>query len=134
MAEAMARHFALQAERGEAARNSAQAERDACYATARLLARAGWHKKAQAAIAAAPNPALTAAPLPPAIELIVSLRPIARRGTIPTQLAPNQEAAVGAWRGSLVAASSLRPPPAGTTLTPVQVAVAGVVDLPPGER
>ena len=32
------------------------------------------------------------------------------------------------------AASSLRPPPAGETLTPVQVAVAGVVDLPPGER
>ena len=34
-----------------------------------------------------------------------------------------------------MAASSLRPPPAGATLTPVQVAVAGVdVDLPPGER
>ena len=53
---------------------------------------------------------------------------------MPTQLAPSQETAVGAWRGSLVAASSLRPPPAGETLTPVQVAVAGVVDLPPGER
>ena len=33
-----------------------------------------------------------------------------------------------------MAASSLRPPPAGATMTPVQVAVAGVVDLPPGER
>ena len=41
---------------------------------------------------------------------------------------------MGAWRGSLVAASSLRPPPAGEPLTPVQIAVAGVVDLPPGER
>ena len=41
---------------------------------------------------------------------------------------------MGAWRGSLVAASSLRPPPAGATLTPVQVAVEGVGDLPPGER
>ena len=29
---------------------------------------------------------------------------------------------------------SMRPPPAGATMTPVQVAVAGVVDLPPGER
>ena len=119
MAEAMARHFALKAESGEAARKSAQAERDSCYATARLLAKAGWHERAEAAIAAAPNPARTAAPLPPATEGIVSLRPIARRGAIPTQLAPSQETAVGAWRGSLVAASSLRPPPAGETLTPV---------------
>ena len=134
VAEAIARHFAVKAEGSEAARKSAQAERDSCYATARLLARAGWHERAEAAIAAAPTPARAAPPLPPAIEGIVSLRPIARRGTMPTQLAPSQETAVGAWRGSLVAASSLRPPPAGETLTPVQVAVAGVVDLPPGER
>ena len=59
---------------------------------------------------------------------------LAVRSKTPSAISPGQEAAVGAWKGSLVAASSLRPPPAGETLTPVQVAVAGVVDLPPGER
>ena len=38
------------------------------------------------------------------------------------------------WNGSVVAASSLMPPARGSTLTPVQVAVEGVVFLPPGER
>ena len=42
VAEAVARHFAIQAERSEAARVTAQVERDACSATARLLASAGW--------------------------------------------------------------------------------------------
>ena len=40
VAEAMARHFSVEARRNEAALGSAQAERDGCYATARLLARA----------------------------------------------------------------------------------------------
>ena len=84
VAEAIARHLVVQAERSEAARVAAQAERDRCYATARLLARAGWHEKAEAAIAAAPNHARTAAPLPSALEGIVSLRPTARKSTIPT--------------------------------------------------
>ena len=83
VAEAKARHFAVEAERSEAARNSAQAERDGCYATARLLARAGWHEKAEAAIAAAPNPTRTAALLPPALDGIVPLRPTAHRSSIP---------------------------------------------------
>ena len=51
----------------------------------------------------------------------------------PTLASPHDPLAV-AWQGSLVAASSLLPPPPGTTLTPVQVAVEGVSFLPPGER
>ena len=38
VAEAVARHLAVQAERDETARVAAQAERDRCSATARLLA------------------------------------------------------------------------------------------------
>ena len=134
VAEAVARHFALQAERSEAAHATAQVERDACAATARLLASAGWHEKAAAKMAAAPIPARAHAPLLPASDGVISLRPTSTRSSTPSAISPGQEAAVGAWRGSLVAASSLRPPPAGEALTPVQVAVAGVVDLPPGER
>ena len=134
MAEAIARHFAVNAERSEAARATAQVERDACAATARLLASAGWHERAAATMAAAPTPARAPAPLLPASDGVISLRPTNVRSTTPSAISPSQEAAVGAWRGSLVAASSLRPPPAGEVLTPVQVAVAGVVDLPPGER
>ena len=134
VAEAIARHFAVHAERGEVARAAAQVERDACAATARLLASAGWHDRAAATMAAAPTPVRTPAPLLPASDGVISLRPTNVRSTTLSAISPGQEAAVGAWRGSLVAASSLRPPPAGETLTPVQVAVAGVVDLPPGER
>ena len=71
--EAIARHFAVKAERSESARTSVQAERDGCYATARLLANAGWHERAEAVITAAPNPAHTTAPLPPALDRVVSL-------------------------------------------------------------
>ena len=134
MAEAVARHFALQAERSEAAHATAQVERDACAATARLLASAGWHEKAAATMAAAPIPARAHAPLLPASDGVISLRPTSTRSRTPSAISPGQETAVGAWRGSLVAASSRRPPPAGEALTPVQVVVAGVVDLPPGER
>ena len=80
-----------------------------------------------------PPPVHRTAPPLPATDEVVSLRPISR-GTAAPMMHPSQEAAVGAWRGSLVAASSLRPPLAGAPLTPVQVAVAGVFDLPPGER
>ena len=134
VAEAIARHFSIEAGRSEVALNSAQAERDGCYATARLLARAGWHEKAAAAMAAAPKPTRVAAPMLPASDGVISLRPTAVRSKAPSTISPGQEAAVGAWKGSLVAASSLRPPLAGETLTPVQVAVEGVVDLdlPPG--
>ena len=119
VAEAVAHHLAVQAERNETARVAAQAERDRCSATARLLASAGWHERAAAAMAAAPNPTRVAAPLLPASDGVISLRPTAIRSKAPSAISPGQEAAVGAWRGSLVAASSLRPPPAGATLTPV---------------
>ena len=110
VAEAVARHFAVQAERNEADRVAAQVERDACSATARVLASAGWHEKAAATMAAAPIPACTPAPLLPATDGVISLRPIAVRSKPPSAISPGQEAAVGAWKGSLVAASSLRPP------------------------
>ena len=134
VAEAIARHFAVHAERGEGARAAAQVERDACAAKARLLASAGWHDKAAAIMAAAPTPVPAPAPMLPASDGVISLRPANVRSTNSSAIPPAQEAAVGAWRGSIVGASALRPPPAGEVLTPVQVAVAGVVDLPPGER
>ena len=134
VAEAIARHFAVAAERSEVLRKVAQVDRDRCVATARLLARAGWSDRADAIMAAAPAPARTIAPLLPASDSVISLRPVAIHSPPHSAMAPSQEAAVGAWKGSLVAASSLRPPQIGTTLTPVQVAVAGVFDLPPGER
>ena len=77
VAAAIARHFAVDAERSEAAFRSAQAERDGCYATARLLARAGWQERAEAVIAAAPSLTRTGAPLPPPLDGVVSLRPTA---------------------------------------------------------
>ena len=134
VAEAIARHFAVHAESGEVARASAQVERDACAATARLLASAGWHDKAAATMATAPTPTRAPAPLLLATDGIISLRPANVKSTSFSAILPAQEVAVGAWRGSIVGASALRPPPAGEVLTPVQVAVAGVVDLPPGER
>ena len=134
IAEDMARHAAIGAELSEAARTLAQAERDRCAATARLLVSAGWCKKAEAVMAAAPAITHTSAPIPTAAGSVISLQPTAVRGTARSTVVPSQETAVTAWKGSLVAASSLRPPLAGATLTPVQVAVAGVFDLPPGER
>ena len=116
MAEAVARHFAIQAERSEAARVTAQVERDARSATARLLASPGWYEKAAATMAAAPIPACAHAPILPATDGVTSLRPTNVRSKAPSTISPGQEAAVGAWKGSLVAASSLRPPPAGATL------------------
>ena len=94
---------------------------------------AGWCDRAEAVMAAAPRPMHHATPPPPAADVVESLRPVSHSNLAP-MMHPDQEAAVGTWRGSLVAASSLRPPQAGATLTPVQVAVAGVFDLPPGER
>ena len=75
MAEAIARHFAIHAERSEVARATAQVERDACAATARLLASAGWHERAAATMAAAPIPTRAPAPLLPATDGVISLRP-----------------------------------------------------------
>ena len=135
IAEAMARHAAIEAERSEAARTLAQVERDRCAATARLLVSAGWCEKAEAVMAAAPGIPHPSAPIPTAAGKcdIPAARCSARYCACST-VVPSQEAAVTAWKGSLVGASSLRPPLAGATLTPVQVAVAGVFDLPPGER
>ena len=134
IAEAMARHAAVEAERSEAERTTAQVERDRCAATARLLASAGWCDRAVAVMAAAPAIPHTPAPRPTTKGKVMSLQPNAVHGTARSTVLPSQGDAVTAWKGSLVGASSLRPPPAGATLTPVQVAVAGVFDLPPGER
>ena len=98
VAEAVARHFAIQAERSEAARVTAQVERDACSATARLLASAGWYEKAAATMAAAPIPARAPAPLLPTTDGVISLRPTNVRSKTPSAISPDQEAAVGAWR------------------------------------
>ena len=115
VAEAIARIAATASERSEVARRSDQVERDRCVATARLLVNAGWGDRADAIMAAAPHPVHRSAPLPHATDEVVSLRPVSHSTKAP-MMQPGQEAAVGAWRGSLVAASSLRPPLAGATL------------------
>ena len=76
VAEAIARMAATASERSEVARRSDQAERDRCAATARLLVNAGWGDRAEAVMAAAPHPVHRTAPLPPATDEVVSLRPV----------------------------------------------------------
>jgi hypothetical protein len=111
-------------------RRYAQAARDRCAATARLLRRAGMDEQAEQVMAAAPTPQ----PAVAAHEgVVVSLRP----PTIASCAHERSSACLTTpitWNGSVVAASSLMPPARGHTLTPVQVAVEGVVFLPPGER
>ena len=99
MAEAVARHFTVQAERSEAARVTAQVERDACSATARLLERAGWHERAAATMAAAPNPACAAAPLLPTTDGIISLRPTNVRSKASSAIPPRLSSGSGVGRG-----------------------------------
>ena len=130
VAEAIARMAAEREAREESTRLSAQAERDACSATARVLQRAGRTCEAHALMLSAPPHRET----PTHIGAAISLSPREVISCAPPALASPREPVAVSWQGSLVAASSLLPPPAGTTLTPVQVAVEGVSFLPPGER
>ena len=127
---AIARMAAEAKATSQSARRHAQAARDKCSATARLLQRAGRYEQAEQVMAAAPA-------VPPAVEPsegeVVSLLP----PTIASCAHEHMSACITppiTWQGSVVAASSLMPPTRGSTLTPVQVAVEGVVFLPPGER
>ena len=81
-AEAIARHHAVEAERSQVLREVAQVDRGRCAATARLLARVGWSDRAEAIMAAAPAPTHTVAPLVPASDRVVSLRPVAVHGEV----------------------------------------------------
>ena len=93
-------------------RRHAQAARDKCSATARLLQRAGRYEQAEQVMAAAPA-------VPPAVEPhegeVVSLLP-------PTIASCSHERISACittpitWNGSVVAASSLTPPTRGSTL------------------
>ena len=113
VAEAIARHATVVFEHS-------RVERDRCSATARLLMRAGWNEKAEAIMAAAPacHPQHRTVPLCQSTEGVISLRSVAVLGVAFNALAPDQENVVGAWKGSLVAASSMRPPLAGSSGTP----------------
>ena len=67
---------------------------------------------------------------PTHIGAAISLSPREVISCAPPALASPREPVAVSWQGSLVAASSLLPPPAGTTLTPVQVAVEGIPVCP----
>ena len=130
VAEAIARMAFERARHEEEKRLSGQAERDMCAATARVLQRAGRTEQAAAVMLAAPPHV----PAPAHTGQTLSLAPSNVISCAPPALASPSEPLAVSWQGSLVAASLRRPPPPGTTLTPVQVAVEGVSYLPPGER
>ena len=130
VAEAIARMAAEKTAVHERDRLAAQAERDRCIATARVLQRAGRADQAAAVIQSAPPHQ----PPPSHMGGALSLTPQGVISCAPPTLASPHEPLAVTWQGSLVAASSLLPPPPGTSLTPVQVAVEGVSFLPPGER
>ena len=127
---AIARMAAEAEAASQSERRHAQATRDKCSATARLLQRAGRYEQAEQVMAAAPA-------LPPMAAQpeggLVLLHPPAIASSALASSGPCRPPPL-TWNGSVVACSSLVPPPPGSTLTPVQVAVEGVAWLPPGER
>ena len=115
------------------------AARDAAAQRAKLLAARGYANDAARVLAAAPPPppARLAPPSSGSLSLAryactAPSAPLVARG-LPAAPSPRLDW-VARIQGSIAGAAALPAPDAAAVLTPVQVAVEGVAELPPGEQ